>query len=121
MANLGALTTKIVGRISYTRPVAVWNQTPGINILSQDASGAISGMVDEETAPSTYTAKSGVTVRLYHRGSGILIASTTTDGSGNFSFSGLDKNDTSNYSTVAVDDAAGTIWNLAVADRITAL
>ncbi len=120
MANLGTLTTKIVGRIAHTRPVPAWNQTPGVNILSLDASGAISGAVDEETAPSTYTPKSGATVRLYYRPNGLLIATTTTDGSGNFSFSGLDTADLENYSAVAVDDDAGTDWNLAVADRITA-
>ena len=117
MADLGTIPIKLP-RILYYQ-TAIWDMRPGVRWFDVPTTGAISGTVQAETSPGVYTAKSGITVRLYWRLSGQLIASTTSDGSGLFSFSGLDPTATELYFVLAFDDVAGTVYNIAPADLLT--
>lgn len=117
MADLGTITVKLPRILYYQTPI--WDQRPGVRWFDVPTTGAISGTVQEETSPGVYAAKSGVTVRLYWRLSGQLIASTTSDGSGLFSFAGLDPTASQLYFVLAFDDAAGTVYNIAPADLLT--
>ena len=120
MADLGALTNRKIERY-YLRNVPIWDQRPGTVWLSKDASGVLSGTVQEESpaGSGTYVTKSGVLVGLLWRPTLRLIATTVSAGDGTYSFSGLDKTATGLYVAVALDDATTPIWNVAAADLLT--
>lgn len=117
MADLGTITVKMPEILVYQTPI--WDTRPGVQWFNVPTNGAISGTVEEETSPGVYAAKAGITVRLYWRPTGQLIATTTSDGSGLFSFSGLDPTATALYFTLAFDDTAGTVYNIVPADLLT--
>lgn len=117
MADLGTIPVKLSKTLYYQTPI--WDTRPGVRWFNVPTDGAISGTVQEETTPGNYTAKSGITVRLYWRLTGQLINSTVSDGSGLFSFAGLDTTASELYFVLAFDDATGTVYNIAPADLLT--
>lgn len=117
MADLGTVPIKLLKILYHQTPI--WDTRPGVRWFNVPTNGSISGTVQEETTPGNYVAKSGIPVRLYWRLTGQLIASDVSDGSGLFSFSGLDPAETGAYFVLAFDDASGTVYNIAPADLLT--
>lgn len=137
MADLGTLTTKkggdrcapaykVPGWLSGKaapisvnhwkksgRPVPFWTLSPTQPIsLAVSVAGIISGTVKEGAVAVPYS-----WVHLYYRPSGEKISSIKTDVAGNFSFSGLEV-DQSKYFVVALDPDGGTVYNALIYDRV---
>jgi len=82
------------------------------NILLSAMTGLISGVVKEEGAAVART------VNLHDRATGRLLATTTSSaGDGTFTFTVSDTS--TEYYVVALDDAAGAVYNALIYDRIT--
>lgn len=137
MADLGTLTTTIVGKISFVQPLnhpaasgasaaptkasemsAVVRRLP-LDFTSQDQGrtldldGTISG-----TVKNGGTAVSGAVVMLFHRRSGRLLDRAVTDSSGGFSFSGLFQANSA-YFAVAFDTDSGDLLDALIHDYLT--
>lgn len=77
--------------------------------------GSLSGSVQEAGA-----AVPNCVVRAYERKTGLMVAETRSDSSGDFTIAGLSKG-SNNYYVIALDPEGGAIYNALIFDRVTPL
>lgn len=104
---------------SPARLIPLWE---GGDPLTVPVNGSISGTILQ----SGYPVGAGVSVMVYWRATGILIARSATDIYSSFSIPGLDPTppatpDDGKYFFVALDPVGGVLYNAIVLDRVVPL
>ena len=94
VAGWGASLLFIVGLMLS---VAFAHAAQAAGIVAADTAGSVSGVVVNGTHGNALVANQGVTLQAVVRGKAQDVASTTSDGAGHFSFSGLDATGETTY------------------------